>query len=139
MIPLIAIGTFVAIYFSKELNTMMMGDAHAMNLGVNVKKVRLVLLIFTSMLTAAAVCFVGTIGFVGLIIPHIMRIIIGPDNRYLIPLSFLSGGVFLVGCDYLAHMFAQSLGVLPIGIITSLIGAPYFIYLLRRRKMEVGW
>ncbi len=139
VIPLILIGTFVAIYFSKELNTMMMGDAHAMNLGVNVRKVRLILLIFTSMLTAAAVCFVGTIGFVGLIIPHIMRIIIGPDNRFLIPLSFLSGGVFLVGCDYLAHMFAQSLGVLPIGIITSLIGAPYFIYLLRRRKMEVGW
>lgn len=139
MIPLILIGTFVAVYFSKELNTMMMGDAHAMNLGVNVRKVRVTLLIFTSMLTAAAVCFVGTIGFVGLIIPHIMRIIIGPDNRYLIPLSFAFGGVFLVGCDYLAHLFSQSLGVLPIGIITSLIGAPYFIYLLRRRKMEVGW
>lgn len=138
VIPLVIIGVSVAIYYSKEINAMMMGDAHAMNLGVDVKKVRLTLLIFISMLTAAAVCFVGTIGFVGLIIPHIMRIIIGPDNRTLIPLSFLAGGVFLVGCDYAAHI-VMSAGVLPVGILTSLIGAPYFIYLLRRRKREVGW
>ncbi len=139
VIPLILIGVAVAIFYSKELNAMMMGDAHAMNLGVDVKHVRFILLIFISMLTAAAVSFVGTIGFVGLVIPHIMRIVIGPDNRYLIPMSFMAGGVFLVGCDYIAHLFAQSLGVLPIGVITALIGAPYFIYLLRRRKSEVGW
>ena len=139
VIPLVAIGVSVATYYSKEINAMMMGDAHAMNLGVDVKKVRLTLLVFVSMLTAAAVCFVGTIGFVGLVIPHIMRILIGPDNRTLIPISFLAGGVFLVGCDYLAHIIAQSLGVLPVGILTALIGAPYFIYLLRRRKREVGW
>ncbi len=139
VIPLILIGLSVATYYSKEINAMMMGDAHAMNLGVDVRRIRLILLIFISMLTAAAVCFVGTIGFVGLVIPHIMRIIIGPDNRTLIPLSFLAGGVFLVGCDYAAHLFAPWFGVLPVGILTSLIGAPYFIYLLRRRKKEVGW
>ena len=139
IIPLIITGVAVAIYYSKEINAMMMGDAHAMNLGVDVKKVRLILLIFVSMLTAAAVCFVGTIGFVGLVVPHIMRILIGPDNRTLIPISFLAGGVFLVGCDYAAHIFSKSLGVLPVGILTALIGAPYFIYLLRRRKREVGW
>lgn len=139
VIPLVIIGVSVAMYYSKEINAMMMGDAHAMNLGVDVKKIRLILLIFISMLTAAAVCFVGTIGFVGLVIPHIMRILIGPDNKTLIPLSFLAGGVFLVGCDYAAHILAQSIGILPVGILTSLIGAPYFIYLLRRRKREVGW
>lgn len=139
VIPLVIIGVAVATYYSKEINAMMMGDAHAMNLGVNVKKVRLTLLVFISMLTAAAVCFVGTIGFVGLVIPHIMRIVIGPDNRTLIPISFLAGGVFLVACDYVAHIVAQSLGVLPVGILTALIGAPYFVYLLRRRKREVGW
>jgi iron complex transport system permease protein len=134
-----AVGIFAMLYYAKDLNAMMLGDAHAMDLGIDVKRTRLALLIASSLVTAAAVCFVGTIGFVGLVIPHILRILLGPDNRMLLPMCVLTGGIYLVGCDYIAHLFAQSLGVLPIGVVTSLIGAPYFIYLLRRRKREVGW
>jgi len=89
--------------------------------------------------TAASVAFVGVIGFVGLVIPHILRIVIGPDNKALLPLSILGGATFVVLCDYLSRSLFTNLGILPIGILTSLIGAPYFIYLLRKRKSEVGW
>ncbi len=139
IIPIITVGFIIMAAYAKDLNAMMIGDVHAMDLGVDVKKVRLILLILSSMITAAAVSFAGTIGFVGLIIPHILRILTGPDNRSLIPLSFLAGGVYLIFCDYLAHVIYPSMGVLPIGVITALIGAPYFIYLLRRRKTEMGW
>lgn len=137
--PLIALGCIALCGFSKDMNAMMLGDAHAMDLGVDVGRTRLILLVSTSLVTASAVAFVGTIGFVGLIIPHIFRIIVGPDNRVLIPVSMLGGATFLVLCDFLAHSIAPEYGVLPVGILTSLIGAPYFVFLLRRRRREIGW
>jgi len=133
------VGIIVMLLHSKDLNAIMLGDNHAMDLGIDVKRTRLTLLVASSLVTATAVCFVGTIGFVGLVIPHIMRIILGPDNRLLMPMCVLGGGVYLVACDYFARILSDTLGVLPIGVVTSLIGAPYFIYLLRRRKREVGW
>lgn len=139
VIPLILAGSFIMVTRGRELNAMMLGDAHANDLGVDVGKVRLEMLVATSLVTAASVAFVGVIGFVGLVIPHILRIVAGPDNKALLPLSMIGGAVFLVICDYLSRTLFTGLGVLPIGILTSLIGAPYFIYLLRRRKHEVGW
>lgn len=139
VIPLILAGSLIMATRGRELNAMMLGDAHAKDLGVDVKKVRLEMLISSSLVTAAAVAFVGIIGFVGLVIPHILRIVIGPGNRALLPLSMLGGAAFVVLCDYLSRSMFTSLGILPIGILTSLVGAPYFIYLLRRRKNEVGW
>lgn len=135
----VTLGSLVMISYAKEINAMMMGDAHAMDLGVNVRRTRLILLLASSLVTAAAVSFAGVIGFVGLIIPHILRILIGPDNRALLPLCMLGGGTYLIACDYVAHVITPNLGILPIGIITALIGAPYFIYLLRRKKSGVGW
>lgn len=137
--PAILAGIFIMMMFAKDLNAMMIGDSHAMDLGVDVNSVRLITLIAASLVTASAVSFVGVIGFVGLIIPHIFRIILGPDNRILLPVSALGGATFLIACDYLAHTIATAYGVLPIGILTALVGAPYFIYLLKRRKSEVGW
>jgi iron complex transport system permease protein len=116
---------------------MMLGDNHAMNLGIEVGKVRLVILLACALLTAAAVSFVGIIGFVGLVIPHVVRMITGPDHRILIPASILAGSLFLVVCDILSRLVYTF--VLPIGILTALIGAPYFVYLLRRRRREIGW
>lgn len=136
---LVIFGSFVMMSHAKEINAMMMGDAHAMDLGVNVRNTRLILLFASSLVTAAAVCFAGVIGFVGLIIPHILRILVGPDNRSLLPLCMLGGGTYIIACDYVAHIITPNLGILPIGIITALIGAPYFIYLLRRKKFGVGW
>lgn len=137
--PLIMVGSIAILGYAKDLNAMMMGDAHAMDLGIDVGRTRLFLLMATSLVTAAAVSFVGAIGFVGLIIPHIFRIIVGPDNRVLMPISMFGGAAFLVLCDLLAHAIAPGYGVLPVGVLTSLVGAPYFVYLLRRRRREIGW
>lgn len=136
--PIVLIGILISSLYSRDLNAIMIGDSHAMDLGVNVGRSRLILLIAVSMATSASVAFVGTIGFVGLVIPHIIRILIGPDNRALIPMSAMGGAAYLVFCDYISKTIL-SVGSLPVGIITSLIGAPYFIYLLRRRRSEVGW
>ena len=137
--PLMVAGGILMIACSRDLNAMMLGDAHAMDLGVEVRKVRVQLLVASALVTAAAVAFVGVIGFVGLVVPHILRIVLGPNNRVLLPASLLGGAAFLVMCDYMSRVIAPSTGILPIGIITALIGAPYFIYLLRRRRSEVGW
>ena len=137
--PLVLAGCILMLSYSRELNALMLGDAHALDLGVEVRKVRLQLLVASALVTAAAVAFVGVIGFVGLVVPHILRIVLGPDNRTLLPASLLGGAAFLLMCDYISRVISPSIGILPIGIITALIGAPYFIYLLRRRRSEVGW
>ena len=139
MAPVIAAGVVLMVTQSRNLNAMMLGDAHAMDLGVDVKRTRLLLLAVSSLVVAACVCFVGTIGFVGLVIPHIIRLLLGPDNRIILPLSAAGGAAFVIMCDYIAHFVAPYYGVLPIGVVTSLIGAPFFIYLLCARKREVGW
>ncbi len=138
-IPLIIIGSILMIIQSRNLNAMMLGDAHAMDLGIDVRKTRLFILVVSSLVVAACVAFVGTIGFIGLVIPHIFRLLIGPDNRLIMPLSTLGGAAFIILCDYFAHVVAPSYGVLPIGVVTAIIGAPFFIYLLCRKKKEVGW
>ena len=139
MAPVIAAGVVLMVTQSRNLNAMMLGDAHAMDLGVDVRRTRLLLLAVSSLVVAACVCFVGTIGFVGLVIPHIIRLLLGPDNRIILPLSAAGGAAFVIMCDYIAHFVAPYYGVLPIGVVTSLIGAPFFIYLLCARKREVGW
>jgi len=137
--PLVIAGCIIMVSCSRDLNAMMLGDAHAQDLGVEVKMVRLQLLVASALVTAAAVAFVGVIGFVGLVVPHILRIVMGPDNRALLPASLVGGAAFLMMCDYISRVITPNIGILPIGIITALIGAPYFIYLLRRRRNEVGW
>lgn len=116
--------------FAKDLNAMLLGDESAQTLGINVENAKRILLVLSAFITAAAVSFTGTIGFVGLIIPHITRILVGPDHRILFPASALVGGIFLVWTDALARL----LGEMPVGIITAFFGAPFFIYLLRKRK-----
>lgn len=138
-IPVIVVGCALMLTQARSLNAMMLGDAHAMDLGIDVRKVRLFLLVVSSLVVAACVAFVGTIGFIGLVIPHIFRLILGPDNRLILPISTLGGAAFIIMCDYIAHVVAPSYGVLPIGVVTAIIGAPFFIYLLIRRKREVGW
>ena len=137
--PLVLVGILIIFSYGKDLNAMMLGDAHAMDLGIEVGRTRFRILAASTLVTAAAVAFVGAIGFVGLIIPHIFRILLGPDNRVLIPVSAFGGAAFLILCDWLTRTVAPEFGVLPIGVLTALVGAPYFLYLLRRRRNEVGW
>jgi len=107
-----------------------MGDEQAYYLGVPVERVKLILLTLASLLAAAAVAVTGTIGFVGLIVPHLIRLLVGPQHRILLPLCFLGGGVILGLADIAANMA----GEIPIGIVTSIIGAPFFLYLLHRTR-----
>lgn len=123
--------SFGVIYlFAKDLNAMLLGEESAQTLGINVEGAKRLLLILAAFITAAAVAFAGTIGFVGLIIPHITRILVGPDHRVLLPASAMMGGIFLMWTDALARL----LGELPVGILTAFFGAPFFIYLLKKRK-----
>ncbi len=139
MAPVVVVCAVLLLTQAKPLNAMMIGDAHAMDLGVDVRRTRLFVLILSTVVVAAAVSFVGVIGFIGLVIPHMLRILLGPDNRHIMPLSIVAGGCFVLICDYMAHIIAPYFGILPIGVATALIGAPVFIYLLIRRRREVGW
>ena len=137
--PIIVMCGILLITQAKGLNAMMLGDVHAMDLGIDVRKTRLFVLVISTLIVAAAVSFAGVIGFIGLVIPHILRILLGPDNRVIMPLSMFAGASFLLICDYLSHIIAPMYGTLPIGVVTALIGAPVFIYLLIKKKKEVGW
>ena len=137
--PIIVTCGILLVTQAKGLNAMMLGDVHAMDLGVDVKKSRFFVLVLSTIIVAAAVSFAGVIGFIGLVIPHILRILLGPDNRTIMPLSMFAGASFVLICDYLSHIIAPIYGTLPIGVVTALIGAPVFIYLLIRKKKEVGW
>ncbi len=137
--PVILVCSILLVMQAKSLNALMLGDVHAMDLGVNVKNCRLFVLILTTVIVASAVSFTGVIGFIGLVIPHILRIVLGPDNRIIMPISLIAGSSFILICDYLSNIIAPQYGTLPIGVVTALIGAPVFIYLLIRRKKEVGW
>lgn len=137
--PVIVVCSVLLLTQAKNLNVMMLGDLHAMDLGVDVKKTRLFVLILTTVIVASAVSFVGVIGFIGLVIPHILRILLGPDNRCIMPISMIGGACFILICDYLSRVLVPDYGIIPIGVITALVGAPVFIALLMKRKKEVGW
>jgi cobalamin transport system permease protein len=131
--PYLILGLLIAQWLAKDMNLLALGDETAKSLGCPVGRVRLAFLAVSTLLAAVSVSVSGVIGFVGLIVPHWTRIIIGPDHRHLFGLSALTGGTFLVLCDLLART-ALSPTELPIGIITALFGAPFFIYLLHRRR-----
>jgi len=118
--------------YARFLNILAMGEDTALQLGIPAGKTKIILLTAASLVTAAAVAASGTIGFIGLIIPHILRLIVGPDHRILLPAAFLCGGAFLVFADTMARCLVSP-AELPVGVITALCGAPYFLALLRRR------
>ena len=134
--PFLLIGTGVIYAYARDLNIMLLGEESAAHLGTDVSKVKTILLIASSLLAAAAVSVSGIIGFVGLIIPHMMRLILGPDHRVLIPASLLAGAMFLTLADTFARMVMQP-SEMPVGILTAVIGAPFFVYLLARKKRKV--
>ena len=134
--PFIFLGTIGIFVFSRDLNAMLLGEEHAQHLGIEVENVKKILLVLVSLITGIAVAVSGIIGFVGLIIPHIARLVVGPDHRILIPVSALIGAIFLVWADTLARTIISPTE-LPVGIITAFFGAPFFIYLLRRKGRNI--
>jgi len=133
ILPFILLGTAVAYMYARDLNILALGEDQAQHLGVEIEKVKRILLVSGALMTAAAVSISGLIGFVGLIIPHLTRVLIGPDHRVLLPTSAIVGASFLMICDALSRVIMGS-GEAPVGVITALSGAPFFIYLLRRKK-----
>ena len=132
----VIVGITIIFFFARELNAFSLGEEEAQHLGVEVERVKKTLLVFASLITAAVVSITGLIGFVGLVVPHITRIIVGPDHRILIPASLLMGSILLIIADTLARSLTSF--EIPVGIVTALLGGPFFLYLLRKRK-EVGW
>ncbi|MBA1334342.1 MAG: Iron compound ABC transporter, permease protein [Firmicutes bacterium] len=128
--PYTLIGTAAAMVISPKLNVLMLGDEIAISLGVKVERTRMAFIALASLLAASAVSIVGILGFVGLIVPHITRLIIGSDHRYLIPASALSGASLLMACDTVARVIMDPVEI-PVGIIMAALGAPFFLYLLR--------
>ncbi len=133
----IFIGAAVLLWYSRELNLLSLGEASAGQLGVEVEKLKKIAFVATSLITAAAVAEGGPIGFVGLIIPHAMRMVFGPDHRLLFPVSFLGGGIFLIVSDTVARVGIRG-SEIPVGVITALCGGPLFILLLRRQTRKTG-
>lgn len=128
------VPSFVLVFIlARPMNLLQFGRDEAHSLGVNVKAVTAVLLVTTSLMVSASVCLVGLVGFVGLVIPHLLRMLLGPDHRLLVPACVFGGAMFMTGCDLLARL-ASTHGQLPVGVVTALIGAPAFIFLLARSK-----
>lgn len=133
VLPCVVAGIAVIWIHARPLNVMQLDEEQAQQLGINVERVKLVLLGVATLITSSAICFTGLIGFVGIIVPHAVRLIWGPDHRFLLPLSTLVGAIFLILADTLAHSLLPPTEI-PVGVITAFCGAPFFLYLLRKRK-----
>lgn len=132
ILPYVIVGILLLLTSCRELDIMLTGEDTAIQLGVNVEFLKKKVLFASSIITAAVISVTGIIGFVGLVVPHVVRMIAGPKHRTLMPLSLLFGGTFLILCDTLARSVAA--WEIPVGVITSLCGGPFFIYLLRKTK-----
>lgn len=137
IIPFVIIGSIMLWTQRRELNVLLYGEERAKHLGVNVKRSKYIILVGGSMLTGAAVAVSGTIGFVGLVVPHMTRMVWGSDHRHLLPLSFLNGATLLIICDLVARTIIMP-RELPIGVITAFIGAPVFSYIFYKQRRGKG-
>jgi iron complex transport system permease protein len=129
--PLVGLAFAALLLRWRRLNLLLLGEREAAHLGLDVEREKLVLTVLATLATSAVVAVAGTIGFVGLVVPHVLRLAIGPDHRLLLPASLLYGAALLV----LADLLARLVGGVPVGIVTALIGAPFFIWLLRRSRV----
>ena len=137
-LPYMLIGMGLLSLSGHALNVLQFGEEEAKQMGLAVNRAKIFIILTASLTTAVAVAFSGVIGFVGLIVPHIIRILWGPDYRRLMPLSVLGGATMLLLADMLARILLAP-STLPVGIVTAMFGAPFFLWILRRAKKEVFW
>jgi iron complex transport system permease protein len=128
--PIIVVGSALILVRARSLNGLLLGEEAASHLGVDVRRERAILLALASLVTAAAVAVSGLIGFVGLVVPHVVRLVVGPNARLVLPLSALVGASLLADADVVARV----LGEIPVGVVTAVLGAPFFLFLLRRTR-----
>ena len=133
-VSLIVSAGVIAIYlFSQDLNAISLGEEEAIHLGIDIETVKLILIMITALISASLVCICGIIGFVGLIVPHMMRLLVGPNHKVLIPTTIIAAAIFMVSCDIISRSVFPPLEI-PIGVITAIIGAPIFIFLLKSKQ-----
>ena len=134
LLPLfVALSFAVLLAYARDLNVLLLGEEEAAGLGIEVERTKRLLLAVSALITGAAVAVSGVIGFVGLIVPHLLRLVVGPDHRILLPTAAIAGAAFLVAADTVARSGPQEL---PVGIVTAAVGAPFFLFLLRRRRVH---
>jgi iron complex transport system permease protein len=129
-VPLVVGGSILILLRARSLNAMLLGEETASHLGIDVRRERAILLGLASLVTAAAVAVSGLIGFIGLVVPHVVRLVVGPSARLVLPLSALGGAVLLAYADIAARL----MGDIPVGVVTAVIGAPFFLFILRRAR-----
>jgi len=132
----VVVGASVVFLFGRDLNALLLGEETAYNLGTDPERLKTIMLVVAAVMTAAAVAFTGVIGFIGLIVPHMVRLMVGADHRILVPSATLTGAIFLILADSAARTIVAP-AELPVGIITAMCGGPFFIYLLRRSRAGV--
>lgn len=137
VLPFVLSGCLIVWYLTLELNLLTTGEEFAFSRGVNVQQTKLLLFFAVSLMVGAVVAICGPIGFVGLMVPHICRLMVGPDHRLLLPATWLFGGAFLVVCDTISRT-VLSQAELPVGILTALLGGPFFLWLLLARRQDLG-
>src|SRR5262245_19234293 len=134
----VPLALFIACYFAPELNVLLLGEETAESSGVRTSRIQLLYAVFAALLTSISVSVAGLIGFVGLIVPHMVRLLSGSDHRTIFPLTFFCGGLFLVLCDTAARTVLAP-AELPVGVVTSLVGVPIFLYLIGKQRDDYGW
>jgi iron complex transport system permease protein len=137
LLPYFAVGFAILWWYVRALNLMTLGERQASHLGVDLERTKLVVLTVSTLMTAAAVSVCGVVGFVGLVVPHLVRLSVGPDYRLIVPLSAVAGGIYVLWSDTLARLVLSPKEI-PLGVVTALLGAPFFAYLLRKRKYRQG-
>lgn len=137
--PLVFLGLIASLWWRKPLNLMTLGEREAHHLGIETERVRFLIIVFTALMTGAAVAVSGVVGFIGLIVPHVIRFISGPNHRVLLPASAIGGAILVVATDLIARTVVAPLE-LPLGVLTALIGGPFLLVLmLKTRRAEGGW
>ena len=135
ILPFIVVGSLILLFFARDLNLMALGEDAARSMGVDVRRVRLIMLALAALITAVAVAVSGIIGFVGLVVPHMVRLVVGPDHRIVLPASLLTGALLLTWADFGSRLLLRP-QELRVGLITAFFGAPFFLYLLYRHKRQ---
>ena len=133
--PVVLISGGVLVCIRYRLNVLSLGESEAKTLGINVSRLQLIIILASTLVTASCVCVSGTIGWVGLVVPHLSRMVVGPDNRKMLPFSLLLGAMFMVVVDTLCRSISSA--EIPVSIITGLVGAPFYFYLLYRQRMSM--
>lgn len=137
ILPYFLLGTIVLLGYGRTLNLFALGERRAAHLGVHVERTKWIILIVATLIAAAAVSVSGVIGFVGLIIPHLLRLLVGPDYRLILPLSIIYGALYVLWADTIARLVISPLEI-PLGVVTAFLGAPFFAYLLNKHKKTQG-